>query len=216
MSRTGRPKVHEHLTRDSVARAALELVDERGADALTMRELATRMGVGAATLYHYVSGREEIVADVVGILLDEVDTRERKEERWDETLRRGTRSLRAMALRHPRAFPLVAAASVDRPPVSDYSARVLALHSNQGIPTESLARMWSTVDAFVTGFLLFSCTSVVEGDAAHADEEPGPHLVRRVDATSEQAFDYGLDVVLAGLIALDPGLAARASSQRPR
>ena len=58
--------------------------------------------------------RDEIVADVVGLLLGEVDTTPHPEERWDESLRRVAHSLRKVAHRHPAAFTLVALAPVDR------------------------------------------------------------------------------------------------------
>ena len=55
-------------------RAALELVDEHGADALSMRSLAQRLGSGTATLYRHFANRAELVAMVVDRMLGEVSS----------------------------------------------------------------------------------------------------------------------------------------------
>ncbi|HXC76262.1 MAG TPA: TetR family transcriptional regulator [Candidatus Acidoferrum sp.] len=49
------------LTRASLVTAALSLVHEAGLDALTMRALADRLGVKAASLYWHVRDRNELV-----------------------------------------------------------------------------------------------------------------------------------------------------------
>ncbi|WP_067970339.1 TetR/AcrR family transcriptional regulator [Nocardiopsis trehalosi] len=56
------------LTLDRVVGAAVELADAEGAAAVSMRRVAARLGVGAATLYTYVPGRTELCA----LMLDAV------------------------------------------------------------------------------------------------------------------------------------------------
>lgn len=65
---------------------ALEILDSKGAEALTMRALATRLGVNPMTIYHYFEDRdglikalaEKVYADVVTIR--DGDVRKRLEE----------------------------------------------------------------------------------------------------------------------------------------
>ena len=49
------------LTRDRLVGAALELVNEEGLDALSMRALADRLEVKAASLYWHVRDRRELL-----------------------------------------------------------------------------------------------------------------------------------------------------------
>src|SRR5262245_11406058 len=49
-------------TRADIARAALEIADTQGFDAVSMRRVAERLGAGTMTLYHYVRNKEELVA----------------------------------------------------------------------------------------------------------------------------------------------------------
>lgn len=62
---------------ESVLAGAVSILDESGAQGLTFRTLAARLGGGVASIYWYVSGREELLdlaADsVLGGVLQEVD-----------------------------------------------------------------------------------------------------------------------------------------------
>ncbi len=53
------------LERDDVVQAALELVEEGGAEALTMRKLAAALGVTTTTIYWHVGHRDELVIAVI-------------------------------------------------------------------------------------------------------------------------------------------------------
>jgi len=203
MSRAGRPRIHVHLSREAIARAGLVLVDRDGLDALTLRNLARELGVGTTTLYGHVRTRDEIVAGVVGLFLDEVDASPDPGEGWDDGLRRVGRSLRAVAHRHPAAFPLVAMAPVDEPPVVDYARRMAELSRDGGISSERFIESWEVIDAFLTGFLLMETAALVRaerqasavGAAADSDE------FRRDMGTvhSDEAFAAALEIVIAGI-----------------
>jgi AcrR family transcriptional regulator len=62
MTTAGRREKRHQETRDEVLRAARRLVKERGAEDLTMREVARRTGLSAPALYRYFEGgKEEII-----------------------------------------------------------------------------------------------------------------------------------------------------------
>ena len=50
------------LSRDAIAAAAIELADAEGLDAVSMRRVATALGVGTMSLYHYVRTKDELLA----------------------------------------------------------------------------------------------------------------------------------------------------------
>jgi TetR/AcrR family tetracycline transcriptional repressor len=62
------------VNRVTLAATALELIQEDGLDALTMRTLADRSGVKAASLYWHVRDREELLELVADALLARVPT----------------------------------------------------------------------------------------------------------------------------------------------
>lgn len=62
----------QRVTLDAVVDAAIALADEEGLEAVTMRTLAARLGVGAMSLYTYVPGRSELVVLMVDQVAGEV------------------------------------------------------------------------------------------------------------------------------------------------
>lgn len=212
MSRSGRPRVHTHLSRESIAHAGLEIVDRDGLGTLSLRAVAEALGVGTMTLYTHTRDRRALERDIVALLLDEVDTGEVPGEAWDDSIRRVACSLRDMTLRHPRAFPLVAGAAVFESPVLEYAARIRALHSRQDISQETFVGMWSVCDAFLTGFMVMLAQAAIRSEeaafalapAAHGADE-GRELAAALSAVlSEDAFRRDLEVVIAGLRASGP------------
>lgn len=190
-----------------IAEAALELVDAEGAQSLSVRTLAGRLDVGAMSLYRHVPGREAIVADVVGLLLDEIEIPAEPGMTWEEGARHVGRSLRAMALRHPRAFALVAGAPSDRSPVLEFAERLRGFYVSHGVPEEEFEAVWGILDAFETGFLLLETQARL---ARPADEDPAGSgdsgaaadrgLARRMRRTlSEDAYEEGMEMIVSAL-----------------
>ena len=58
----------QRVTVDEVVDRAIEIADEQGLDALSMRSLAPRLGIGVMTLYTYVANR----SDLVVLMVDQV------------------------------------------------------------------------------------------------------------------------------------------------
>jgi AcrR family transcriptional regulator len=59
-------------TRADIARAALEIADSEGFEAVSMRRVAQRLGAGTMTLYHYVRNKDELVALMSDAVMAEV------------------------------------------------------------------------------------------------------------------------------------------------
>jgi AcrR family transcriptional regulator len=49
-------------SRADIARAAIDIADAEGFDAVSMRRVAQRLGAGTMTLYHYVRNKDELIA----------------------------------------------------------------------------------------------------------------------------------------------------------
>lgn len=59
-------------TRADIARAALEIADSEGFDAVSMRRVAQRLGAGTMTLYHYVRNKNELITLMTDRVMAEV------------------------------------------------------------------------------------------------------------------------------------------------
>ena len=49
------------LSRQQIVRAALQIADREGLDALTMRRVAQRLGAGTMSLYWHVRNKDELI-----------------------------------------------------------------------------------------------------------------------------------------------------------
>jgi AcrR family transcriptional regulator len=60
--------------KEEIVRAALALLEEQGASALTMRRLAERLGVKAPSLYKHFDGKDDLEAALIAVGLEEVSS----------------------------------------------------------------------------------------------------------------------------------------------
>jgi len=110
------PSARVPLTQDRIVAAALAFIDDAGLAGLTMRRLGDRLGVEAMALYRHVPGREALLDLVVDAMVAEMrqdpDVLDEPTNGWQDFLQRLAHGVRRVALKHPRAFPLV----TSRPP----------------------------------------------------------------------------------------------------
>jgi AcrR family transcriptional regulator len=60
--------------KEEIARTALALLEEEGANALTMRRLAERLGVKAPSLYKHFDGKDDLEAALIALGLEDVSS----------------------------------------------------------------------------------------------------------------------------------------------
>ena len=84
---------HQGLTRDRLVAAAIELIHQDGLDSLSMRSLADRLQVKAASLYWHVRDRRELLELLAESILEGLP-RVRRGPGWRETILAGAESLR--------------------------------------------------------------------------------------------------------------------------
>jgi AcrR family transcriptional regulator len=63
----------EPLSRERVLRTAMKIADHEGLEALSMRRLASEVGVEAMSLYYYVKGKDEILSGIVELAISEIE-----------------------------------------------------------------------------------------------------------------------------------------------
>ena len=103
----GRPKKEREgkpvLTFEHIVETALPMADEQGVAQLSMRKLATELGAGVMSLYHYVADKDTLVEALVDRVASEVDLETTGD--WKAAARQLARSTHEALLRHPWAIP---------------------------------------------------------------------------------------------------------------
>jgi len=89
------------LTRERVVAEALTLIAEGGAQALTMRTLAARLGVVPGALYHHVRNKQQLQDLVLDGVLAEVDGHLDPSQPWTEQIKLLAHRLREVLEDHP-------------------------------------------------------------------------------------------------------------------
>ncbi|MBM6544581.1 TetR/AcrR family transcriptional regulator C-terminal domain-containing protein [Janibacter sp. YIM B02568] len=213
------------LSRDLIVRSALAYIDAHGAQKLTMRSLGSALGVEAMSLYRHVSGREDLLEAVVAQMLHglEEDLDSELSETWQGYLQTFAHQVRAVAVAHPHAFPLVAtrhpAAPWLRPPLRSLSLveDFLSTFIRYGFTEDGAVHVYRSFSGFLLGHLLLesvvqgAATSPVdlaldEGDAripesdAELDLEDFPTVKRLRPALSQDhakaEFEIGLEALI--------------------
>jgi AcrR family transcriptional regulator len=89
------------LTRQRVVAEALAVIAQDGAQALTMRSLATRLGVVPGALYHHVGNKQQLQDLVLDGVLAEIDFDLDSSMPWAEQLKIVAHRLRQVLEAHP-------------------------------------------------------------------------------------------------------------------
>jgi AcrR family transcriptional regulator len=94
--------------RTEIVRAARELLEEEGPDALTMRRLGERLGIRAPSLYKHFAGKEELEAALMAETLGELGTAlaEAVGAAGGDPIAELARAYRRYALAHPHLYRL--------------------------------------------------------------------------------------------------------------
>src|ERR1700759_5873636 len=95
------------LTKSAVVGRALELADRDGVDALTIRRLATELGVTPMALYWHFRSKEDLLAGLSDHIWNEVDLAFDQSAPWPDQLRAIMKSLVEVLRAHPSGAQLV-------------------------------------------------------------------------------------------------------------
>src|SRR5512146_1275994 len=95
------------LTRERVVAEALAVIAADGAQSLSMRTLAARLGVVPGALYRHVRGKEQLYDLILDAVLGEVDCRADPGAPWAAQVAALARRLRAVLENHPGTAALL-------------------------------------------------------------------------------------------------------------
>ena len=211
--REGNTNSRAPLTRDRVLRAAVDLADELGIDALSMRKLGEVLGVQAMSLYKHVTNKEDILDGIIDLVASEIECPSHEGD-WKRAMRRRCRSAHEVLLRHPWAGMLMVSRINVGPAMLRYVDATLGCLVAAGFSFAMADHAWNAIDNHVYGFTLqklnfpFEPGEYAESAKAWIHKIPEaryPYLhglsseviAGRHDGLAD--FDFGLDLILDGL-----------------
>jgi DNA-binding transcriptional regulator YhcF (GntR family) len=143
------------IDRERVVRAAIGIADAEGGAALSMRRVATELGVATMSLYRHVPSKDELVAQMVETVFGDHPFEGPPPADWRMTLETAARRLWAIFRRHPWS---AAAMSLTRPQVTPdvvaYAEWVMtALHA-AGLDGNRIFQVHLTLFSHVRGLAM--------------------------------------------------------------
>lgn len=168
-----------------------------------MRALGRELGVEAMSLYNHVANKDALLDGLCELMLGEMVEGERSDDPREAT-KSGLRALRDVALRHPRAFPLLSTR-----PIGGYAAtrhlieRALQRFVDAGWDRRGAIRALRIGVRFALGFALTETQQESSVPPVEFSTEETPLVAELMDQVaredSDELFEFGLDVVFAGL-----------------
>jgi AcrR family transcriptional regulator len=204
------------LSRERVLEAALELADARGFEAISMRNVAKRLGVEAMSLYNHVANKEDVVDGLVDIVFGEIEVAAPGTTDWRTAMRERAISVRAALNRHRWAVGLMEGRMNPGPASMRTHDAVLGCLREAGFPFRAAVHAYSLMDAYIYGFALQErglpfdapeeTAQVMERQRRNVpDMGAYPYLMEAAAEFAGAGYDYdvefalGLDLILDGL-----------------
>lgn len=216
------------LSREAIVAAAIEIADEEGLEAVSIRRIATKLETRPMSLYSHIEHKGELIDLMIDEAMGETHLPGEVPDDWREALRQIAQRTRAAA----RAHPWMIATAFRRPLLGPKALRhvdqSLAAVASLDMPFGRKRAALLSVDTYTLGYVRWEILSPHAkgsarcggwgGEDLPSHEQIDAYLREQVEsgeyphlaaiATSEltlgvtpESFEVGLDWLLAGIAA---------------
>jgi TetR/AcrR family tetracycline transcriptional repressor len=213
------------LSRAAVIERALELADTDGLDALTIRRLATELGVTPMALYWHFRSKEELIAGLADRVWGEIRTDVDRSSHWSGQLRVMLESLIDVLREHSSASSLLLTSEKLGPSHWQATETTLDILRSAGFDPKHASEiakstLWTGLmlvmsePGFDPGLTQAEAAEVMRRKQVELASLPPARYPRLVEAAvpmtscddnAEFHYRFGVDLFIAGVRALAPG-----------
>jgi AcrR family transcriptional regulator len=207
--------------RAQLLRAAIDLADQHGIEALSMRKLSQHLGGGTMSLYNHVANKDDLLDGMIDAVFGEIELPALDGD-WKHPMRQRAVSMRTVMTRHPWAIGLMESRRAPGPETLRHHDAVIGCLLDAGFPLPLAAHAFAALDSYIYGFALQERSlafgtpeETSELAAAFLTQFPAqdyPYLARlTMEHVLQPGYDYadeygfGLELILDGLDRLVPG-----------
>ncbi|MFJ4652424.1 TetR/AcrR family transcriptional regulator [Nocardia sp. NPDC088792] len=211
------PRRRPAVTRDEIVTAAMDIAGEEGSDAVSMRRVAARLGIGPMALYTHIDSKDDLIDLIADELAGEIILDENEfSEDWRESISRVARRERAMIKRHPWATELVGKRGALGPNALLHIEQSYKALDGLDVPIPIASQIINAVDQYTTGFVLRESHAATRRDLG--PDSPGAAYVREAATAAgherfvqllqqdpadfpdaDESFEIGLGWLLEGI-----------------
>jgi len=161
-SRKARPT--KPLSRDKIAAVAIELAREEGQAAVTMRQVAGRLGVDVAALYRHFRNKDELLGEVGRVASEIAQLHAPERGSWEERLLELCSAIRDRLLRHPELGVYGGGSPWSTPFIARANGHIAALFAEAGLKDTELL--------YATQAVLHTVTAVAQSEVLRRAASP--------------------------------------------
>ena len=211
------------LTRERIIAAAMELIEQEGPSAVSMRRIASELGSGVMALYDHVPSKAVLLDGVAERVLAGIDLTTGPGASWEDQLRAQARAFWQKARAYPRCTMVVISRPVDSAATLQPVERALATLRDAGFGGEDAVRVVRAYVAYVAGSLvrevgvipglepqrpLGQDPAVLAADRPVLDPAEFPQVMslsaELLNRDFESDFEFGLDLLIRAIADLRP------------
>jgi AcrR family transcriptional regulator len=207
------------LNRERVIRAAVDAADRHGLEAVSMRNLAERLGVVPMALYKHVANKDELLDAMVDVIIAEIESPTAAgTTKWKPAVRRRILATRQVLLTHSWARTVIESRTTRTVTVLGHLDSVARLFLDGGLSADLTHHSMHAIGSRVWGFTqdVFDSANPnpTAPDPAVMKELTArfPHLAQVAAAVGHDAdsvvgpgcddqfeFEFALDLLLDGI-----------------
>lgn len=210
-NKAGRPA---RTSRAAILRAARELIERDGWERLTMRKLATVVGIAPTTLYHHVRDKDELLIELLRDYAEGIPRPELPEEPRERIVTAAIVMHDALAA-WPWLAEVLTADAVIGEPALWIPETIVDTAITRGCTTEQAVRLYRAIWYYTVGEILVRANASTAGAVraggeqrtgvfADLDAEAFPRLAaigpRWLELTGEDSYREGLRAFVRGLL----------------
>lgn len=225
MARTTATTTRPALSRDRVLSAAIDLADESGVEALTMRALASRLNVEAMSLYYHVANKEALLDGIAETVVGEVNAEvahiglPESPDDWQRVMGERLLGARRVMIRHRWAPSVLETRTSMNPAVLCYFDGVVEIFRSGGFSYDLIHHAMHALGSRALGFAqeMFNPSPESDDEASNSETLASiapkiPFLVEMIgevahddpDSTigwcdDQSEFEFSVDLMLNGL-----------------
>jgi AcrR family transcriptional regulator len=212
-----RSSAPDRLSRARIVADAVALADRDGLEAVSMRKLATGLGVDPMSIYHHVRDKDDLLDGMADAVVAAIEPVTATDGDWRSELAALILSARREMLRHPWSAVVLGSRVQPGPATLAHVDRVLGILRSGGVSLELAHHALHVLGSRILGFdaTLFDDTAPPEADPALVAAQARawaptlPHVAELALAANHDGvlgvcdddgeFRFALDLILDGL-----------------
>ncbi|MFJ4210754.1 TetR/AcrR family transcriptional regulator [Paenarthrobacter sp. NPDC089675] len=186
------------LSRQQILRIALQVVDEQGLSALSIRRIADVLGVYPTAVTWHVGTKSMLLEATAALLFDDLELPDDRAMTWDEWLYETAHRWRNQLRQHPNLAPIIGNQLTVSPPALPFVERILRVLTDAGLRDQRLLHSYNAFIGCLIGWVSLELSNSAssqsesetrfDSEISQLNKNLFPAVTGNLEAIRNQAF----------------------------